>query len=355
MSTPFTIPLTDVHITEDDVAAVMRSLEGGWRAAGGDVERFEAAFAQWHGASDAVAVSSGTTALHLALAALGVGPGDEVLVPGFTFVASAAAVRYVGATPVLCDVAGPGHPLIDPADAAARITPRTRAIVAVHFWGYPADVSALRALCDEHGLLLVEDCAQAIGARLPGGALAGTAGDAGCFSLFSKKQLCAGEGGVVLAAEPAVTGRVRELRDEEASLSDAHAALVTSRLPRLAAAIENRRAAVRAYRERLAGLDGVELTFSDADVASASHFAFAVLLRDRAVRDAVRAGLGQRGVQTTWYPALTTLSAYAGHPPLPRAESAADRHLALPLSSATAIGQIAGVVAALGQVLPGLA
>jgi dTDP-4-amino-4,6-dideoxygalactose transaminase len=351
VTTPFAIPLTDVHVTEPDVAAVLAALERGWQIDGPVTGRFEDDFAAWHGVPDAVAVANGTTALELALAGLGVGPGDEVLVPGLTFVASAAAVRQVGATPVLCDVVAAGRPLLDPADAARRVTPRTRAIVAVHFLGYPADMAALRALADEHGLLVVEDCAQGIGARMPGGALAGTVGDAGCFSLFSKKQLCAGEGGVVVTREEATLQRVRGLRDAERALSDAHAALAASRLVRLDAGLAARRANVRAYRERLAGIDGLEVPFSDDDVELATHFAFTVLVGDRDRRDAVRAALAASGIQTTWYPALTRLTAYADAPSLPRAEEAADRHLALPLSADTTPEQIGAVVEALRAAL----
>jgi dTDP-4-amino-4,6-dideoxygalactose transaminase len=351
--TPFSIPLTDVRITEDDVEAVLAALADGWPAAGAAVERLERAFSAWTGALFCVAVANGSTALELALRAAGVGPGDEVLVPGLTFVASAAAVRHAGATPVLCDVVAPGAPLLDPEDAARRVTPRTRAIVAVHLYGYAADVAALRELCDAHGLALIEDCAQAVGARLPCGAHVGTAGEAGCFSLFSKKQLCVGEGGIVVSRDGRIAERVRALRDPAGApdasgvplgLPEPHAAMALSRLARLDADLERRRAAVRRYRERLAGVPGLEPAFADDAVADASHFAFVVLVRDRGSRDALRMDLAHRGVQTTWYPALTTFSAYADHPSLPRAEASADRHLALPLASTTTPEQVDAVV-----------
>jgi dTDP-4-amino-4,6-dideoxygalactose transaminase len=277
-----------------------------------------------------------------------------VLVPGFTFVATAAAVRYCGAEPVLCDVVSASHGLLDAEDAASRITPRTRAMVAVHMFGYAADVAALRAVCDEHGIVLVEDVAQAVGARLPGGAFAGTGGEMGCFSLFSKKQLCTGEGGVVLTADAELAARLRALRDARTpdgpglpqTLAEPHAALGLNRLPRLAADIEVRRSAVRGYRERLAGLPGLELTFDDASVEAGSHFAFPVLAADAVARDVLKGALRASGIQTTNYPALTRLSAYAGTPSLPRAEAVADRHLCLPLSSHTTQQQVALVAAA---------
>jgi len=163
------VPLTSIAVPEQDVQAVLDCLESGWLTMGPRTKAFEDALAEYVGTPHAVTVSSGTAALHLACVAAGLGPGDEVIVPAFTFVASAAAARYVGAEPVLCDVRSPLDFNIDPADVARRITPRTRAVVAVHFCGYPADLHALRALCDEHALILIEDCAQAIGAQRPPG------------------------------------------------------------------------------------------------------------------------------------------------------------------------------------------
>ena len=160
------VPLTDIAMPEQDVQAVLDCLASGWLTMGPRIEAFEDALAHYVGCPHAVAVANGTAALHLSLLAAGVGPGDEVIVPGFTFVASASAARYVGAEPVLCDVRSPLDFNIDPDDVARRITPRTRAVVAVHFCGYAADVIALRELCDEHDLVLIEDCAQAIGAHV---------------------------------------------------------------------------------------------------------------------------------------------------------------------------------------------
>ena len=150
---------------EPDVRAVLDCLRSGWLTMGPRTKAFEQALAEHVGTPHAITVSSGTAALHLACLAA-IGPGDEVIVPAFTFVASANAARYAGATPVLCDVRGTHDFNIDLADVAARITPRTRAVIAVHFCGYPADVLALRRLCDEHRLVLIEDCAQAMAAQV---------------------------------------------------------------------------------------------------------------------------------------------------------------------------------------------
>jgi dTDP-4-amino-4,6-dideoxygalactose transaminase len=359
--TGWRVPLTDIAMTEQDVQAVLDCLRSGWLTMGPRTQAFEQALADYVGTPHAVAVSSGTAALHLALLAGGVGPGEEVIVPAFTFVASAAAVRYVGAEPVLCDVLGAHEFNIDPQDAAMRITPRTRAIIAVHMCGYPADAAALRALCDERGLLLIEDCSQAIGARVEeSGRQVGTVGELGTFSFFSKKQLCVGEGGMVASADEQLAERVRLLRSHALTsstwdrhrghdpaydvvdigfnyrLDEPRAALGLSRIQRLADATTARRALVRSYRERLAGMAGLELAFDESAVERSSHFAFPVLLRDRSARDRFRDALKAQGIQTTWYPALHTFSEYRGIAPaggLPRATEAADRHCALPLSA----------------------
>jgi dTDP-4-amino-4,6-dideoxygalactose transaminase len=366
------VPLTDIDVPEQDVQAVLDCLESGWLTMGPRTKAFEEALAGFVGTPHAVTVSSCTAALHLACLAAGIGEGDEVIVPAFSFVASASAARYVGAEPVLCDVSSPYEFNIDPDDVAKRITSRTRAVVAVHFCGYPAAIATLRALCDEHGLVLIEDCAQAIGATIDdSGRQVGTVGELGAFSFFSKKQLCVGEGGMVTTASEQFADRVRLLRSHAMTsttwdrhrghdpaydvvdigynfrLDEPRAALGLSRLPRLAEAIEARRATVRLYRERLAEIDGIELVFDDQAVERSSHFAFPVLLSDRDTRDRFRDELKAGGIQTTWYPALHKFSGYRGYAPpegLPRTSEAADRHCALPLSSQTTEDEVDTVV-----------
>jgi dTDP-4-amino-4,6-dideoxygalactose transaminase len=359
--TDWRVPLTDIAVPEEDVQAVLDCLESGWLTMGPRTQAFEQGLADFVGTPHAVTVSSGTAALHLALLAAGVGPGDEVIAPAFTFVASASAARFVGAEPVLCDVKSAVDFNIDPVDVERRITPRTRAVVAVHFCGYPADVLELRELCDERGLILIEDCAQAIGAVLDdAGRQVGTVGELGTFSFFSKKQLCVGEGGMVTTASDELATRVRLFRSHAMTsstwdrhrghdpaydvvdigfnyrLDEPRAAFGLSRLGRLAESIATRRAIVRAYRERLADVPGIELAFDELAVERSSHFAFPVLLADRETRDRFREELKANGIQTTWYPALHTFTGYGRYAPaegLPRALEAANRHCALPLSS----------------------
>jgi dTDP-4-amino-4,6-dideoxygalactose transaminase len=373
------VPLTDIAMPEQDVEAVLDCLRSGWLTMGPRTKAFEQELARYVGTPHVATVSSGTAALHLACQAAGLGPGDEVIVPAFTFVASASACRFVGAEPVFCDVHGPHDFNLDVEDVARRITSRTRAVIAVHFCGYPADVLALRKLCDEHGLVLIEDCAQAIGAHVDAtGRQVGTVGELGCFSFFSKKQLCVGEGGMVTTADERLDASVRLFRSHAMTsstwdrhrghdpaydvvdigfnfrLDEPRAALGLSRLPRLDEDIAARRAIVRAYRERLAGMAGVELAFDEQAVQRASHFAFPVLLPDRDTRDRFRTELKADGIQTTWYPALHTFTEYRRFAPtdgLPRALEAADRHCALPLSASMDEAAVDTVVQAVRRAL----
>jgi dTDP-4-amino-4,6-dideoxygalactose transaminase len=375
----WTVALTDVEMAEEDLEAVADTLRSGWLTMGPRTQAFEAAMQEWTTARHAVAVSSGTAALHLACGALGLGPGDEVIVPAFTFLATAHTPRYVGATPVLADVVAPERPNLDPADVERRITPRTRAVIAVHMCGYPADMDALNAVCREHDLHLIEDAAQAIGARVDAaGTPAGVAGVMGCLSFFSKKQLCVGEGGMVLTGDASLAERVRLLRSHAMTsgtwdrhrghedsydvvdigfnfrLDEPRAALGLARLPRLADHIARRRATVREYRERLGTLDGVALMWDEDAVEAGSHFAFPVLFASAEARKRAAAAMAARGVQTTHYPVvheLTEYAAYAAKGSLPRAEATAARHLVLPLSASMRPDQIDLVVDAVRAAL----
>ena len=210
------VALADPGLGEPERAAVDRVMRSGWISMGPEVAAFEEEFAAALGTGGAVHVSSGTAALHLAALALGWGPGDEVVVPSLTFVATAATVAAVGATPVFADVRGDDDLTLDPADVLAALTPRTRGIVAVHYGGWPAHLDVLRAVAEGAGLALVEDAAHTPPEPRGGGAL-GTVGDVGCFSLHATKNLTAGEGGVVVARDPATLARVRALRSHAMS------------------------------------------------------------------------------------------------------------------------------------------
>ena len=205
------LPYGRQSIDEADIAAVVAVLRSDWLTTGPNVAGFERAFAEFVGAKEAVAVNSGTAALHAAYHALGIGPGDEVIVPAMTFAATANAVLYQGGTPVFADV-GRDTLLLDPADVAKRITPRTRAIAAVDYAGQPCDYGALRALAEMHGLALVADACHAPGASYHGRAV-GTLADLSTFSFHPVKHLTTAEGGMITTDDAELARRMRSFRN----------------------------------------------------------------------------------------------------------------------------------------------
>ncbi len=355
MSVP-QIPLFDLRMEPEDLAAVEAVLRSGRLRAGEQVEAFERAFAEHLGVRHAIAVSSGTAALHLAYLAAGIGPGDEVVVPAITFAASAAAALYCGGTPVFADVVGPNDIGLDPDDVERRLTGATKAVCVVHYGGYPAAVERLRALCDPRGIALIEDAAHAPSADR-GGRMAGAWGLAGCFSFFSNKVLAVGEGGLVSTDDDELAERVRAERSGAYNLriDEPRAALLRSRMARMAQDIALRRALTRRYRERLAGLDGVTVPYTDADVAHSSCYVMPIVLDDPERQSPLRAQMRERhGIQTSLlYPAVHEFTAYrerfAGS--LPQAERIARSQVTLPLFGFMTHAQQDRVVAALAEAL----
>jgi len=378
MTEPPGVPLSDLRLSAGDLGAVAEVLASGWITQGPRVAAFEAAFAARLGANEAVATSSATAALTLAYRALGVGPGTEVVLPSYTFVATASAAVQLGATPVFADVLGPHDLSLDPERVAAAITPRTRAVVAVHMAGFAAPVVALRALCDARGVALVEDASHAPGATAAGRSL-GTFGDAGVFSFFANKVMGFGEGGMVVTGDAAVAAACRTGRSHglTASTWDRHrsggeydveeigfnfrmdeprAALGRSRLAGLDAELAARRAHLAAYRGALAGVPGVTVPYATADLGEAAGYVLPVLLDDPDRRAEVRARLrDEHGVATSHhYPPIHRLTAYrrlVGDVALPRTEDAARREVTLPLFPTMTAAQRDRVVDGLHAVL----
>jgi dTDP-4-amino-4,6-dideoxygalactose transaminase len=353
------IPLFDVQLEQAHIDAVADTLRSGWLTMGPRTQEFEQVFAEHLGCEHAIALASCTAALHLAYLAAGVGPGDEVIVPPITFVATAAAARYCGAEPVFADIKG-NHDLgIDPEDVARKITSRTKAVCAVHYAGYSADLPALRAVCEDAGIALIEDAAHSPSATPVGDARKlGTHGLAGCFSFFSNKVLSCGEGGLLATDDDDVAATVRSLRSHSLTsgtwdrhrghahgydvlglgynyrMDEPRAALLTARLTGLEADISRRRELVHRYRELLADLEGVTVPYEDAEVDVSSCYVMPVTVDDHELRDPLRQFmLDERRVQTSvLYPALHELSAYAGAArELPRSELVARAELTLPL------------------------
>ncbi len=212
------IPITRPFFGQEERDALLSPLDTGWVVQGPWVRKFEEKFGAFTGSRHAAAASSCTTALHLAVAALGLGPGDEVVVPGFTWVATANAVEYMGAKPVFCDIDLRTYN-IDVEQLAAVISPRTVGIIPVHLFGLCADMDAILAVARRHALWVVEDAACALGGRYKG-RHAGTLGDSGCFSFHPRKSITTGEGGMVTTERDDLDARVRSLRDHGASRSD---------------------------------------------------------------------------------------------------------------------------------------
>lgn len=210
------IPLTDVQLGEEEIDAVARVLRGKWLCMGPVTEEFESAFARRVGVKHAIAVCNCTAALHLANLALGIGIGDEVVCPSLTFVATSNAIRYVGATPILIDPVSRDDLTIDPAKVEAAITPRTKAIVVVHYAGFSCRMDELKDVASRYGLRIVEDCAHALFTthRFRDGstAIAGSMGDIGCFSFFANKNMTTGEGGMLVTGDDDLAKRLRLLR-----------------------------------------------------------------------------------------------------------------------------------------------
>ena len=341
-TTELTGPRFDLRLTDADLDAVADALRAGELGAGPRVEAFEQAFAERLGTRHAVAVSSCTAALHLAYLAAGVGPDDEVIVPSITFAATANAALYCGARPVFADIVGLHDPQIDPDDVESLIGPRTRAVCAVHFAGYPAAVDRLRGICDRRGVALIEDSAHAPLADLDGRAL-GTFGLAGTFSFFSNKVLSCGEGGLLCTDDDEVARRARSLRAAPSAggtfdygFDGPRAALLTSRLAGLAADVASRRALVHRYRAAFAEVDGLSVPFRDDDVEHSSCYVMPVVVDDPARRGPLRRALRDRhGVQTSLlYPSVHEFSAFRerdGEQHLPRSQDWSDREVTVPL------------------------
>jgi len=372
------LPLFDLRLEEEDLQAVAETLRSGWLTLGPRTAAFEEAFAAHLGARHAIAVSSCTAALHLAYLAAGVGPGDEVIVPSFTFAATANAVLYCGATPVFAEIVSRENPSLDPEDVARRITPRTKAVCVVHFAGYAAAADRLRELCDKHRIALIEDVAHAPSAML-GGRKLGTWGLAGAFSFFSNKVLSVGEGGLLCTDDDEVAAFVRSRRSHAMTsgtwdrhsgrtdtydvtglgfnyrLDEPRAALLLSRLGRLEADIARRRELTLRYRSLLGELNGLIVPFEDADVPSSTCYVMPIMLERDGTQAAVSASLRERGIQTSiFYPSIHRFTAYRERFPdlsLPITELASRTELTLPFYPHMTYDDQDRVVAALAEVL----
>ena len=371
--TAMRIPLSSPDIDDDDTAAVVRVLRTSQLSLGPVLAEFERSFAGYVGAPHGVGVSSGTAGLHLALLALGIGAGDEVIVPSFTFIAAVNAIRYVGAVPVFVDI-DPVTLNMDPACVERAITPRTRALMVVHTFGCPADLSALLEIAARHGLKVIEDACEAIGAEYQGRRV-GTFGDAGVFAFYPNKQITTGEGGMVVCRDAEIAATLRSLRNQgrrptddwlehsevgyNYRISEMNCALGLAQLRRIDSILARRRLVAEEYDSRLRECPDLVLPLLTAPHSVVSWFVYVVRLGERfsaADRDAVRAALIERGIGCGRYFAPIHLqAAYRSQPSaavrLPVTESQAERTLALPFFNRIEREEVAEVCGALVDAL----
>jgi dTDP-4-amino-4,6-dideoxygalactose transaminase len=360
------IPLARPVLGPEEEAAVIEVLRSGDLSLGPRVPAFEQEFAEWVGAPHASAVSSGTAGLHLALRAVGVSEGDEVVTSPFSFVASANVMLFEGARPVFADIDARTLNL-DPAAAAAAVTERTAALLPVHIFGYPADLPAF----ERFGLPIVEDACEALGAVHADGVRVGARGNPAAFGFYANKQLTTGEGGMVTLGDAAFKERIDSERNQGRApdmgwldhdrlgfnyrLTDIACAIGLVQLRRLDGMLADRARVAGWYREALGGIEGLDLPCEDAGGDRRGWFVFVVQVPRGRDRDEVIRGLRARGVQCKPYlPAIHLMSFYRerfGHREgeFPVCEDVAARSLALPFFPAMTEAQVARVAAALRE------
>jgi dTDP-4-amino-4,6-dideoxygalactose transaminase len=364
------VPLSDIDLGEEEIQAVTGVLKSKWLTMGEVTQRFEQAFAKYLGVRHAFAVSNATVALHLANAVLGIGPGDEVIVPSLTFVATANAVKYTGAKPVFADISSDFDLDISPEAIAAAITPATKAITVMHYGGYPCDMAAINDIARQHGLVVIEDAAHAPGTELDG-KKAGTFGDIGCFSFFSNKNLATGEGGMIVTDRDDLAEKIRLMRSHGMTtltwdrykghaysydvvtlgynyrIDEMRAALGLVQLSKLERNNARRAEITGRYWEAFAPTS-LTLPFHHSRGVSAFHI-FPIILPQGVNRIAFIDNLRAKGVQTSiHYPPVHQFSYYREQYPgikLPITEDVAGREVTLPLYPTMSDEQVDVVIA----------
>jgi dTDP-4-amino-4,6-dideoxygalactose transaminase len=368
------IPLSDIDFGPEEADAVQSVITSRWLTMGAITQEFEQAFAAYTGAHYALGVANATAALHMACLALGLGPGDEVIVPSLTFVATANAVRYVGATPIFADVCGTNNFNISPLSIENALSPRTRAIIVVHYAGYPVDMPRVLEIARRHDLLVIEDNAHGVGASLEARQL-GTWGEIGCFSFFSNKNMTTGEGGMLTTDSPELFEKLRALRSHGMTtltwdrhkghawsydvtelgynyrIDEIRAALGLAQLKKLERNNARRRALTGTYRVALQALTPeISLPFEQHPGTSSCHI-LPALLPPNWDRISVMEALKAQGIQTSiHYPPIHTFSAYqkpGRGADLPVTEEIASREITLPLYPAMKDEDVLSVVQAL--------
>jgi len=363
------IPVSEPSLGDKELEYVTDCILSNWvSSAGKYVEKFELDFAEFCGSQHAIAVSNGTAGLHLALLALGIGPGDEVIVPALTFIATANVVRYAGATPVFVDSTIDTWTM-DYEQLESKISPRTRAIIPVHLYGHPANMEPILDIASQHGLFVVEDAAEAHGAEYQGKPV-GTFGDVGCFSFYGNKIITTGEGGMVTTNDSSIASTLKRLRDHGMDpgrrywhtvlgynyrLTNLQAALGVAQLERVEGILQWKNEVDRIYRDSLSELSN-KLTFQrEAPWAKSAHWLFTILLKPEAnslSRDELIAALESQGIETRpVFVPLHQQPIYSTGERLPIAEFVSENGLSLPSSASLNHDEISRVVGAITAIL----
>jgi dTDP-4-amino-4,6-dideoxygalactose transaminase len=362
------VPLSDLDYGLEEEQAVLAVIKSQWLTMGAVTEEFEKNFAHFINSKHAVAVSNATEALHMACLALEIGPGDEVIVPSLTFVATANAVLYTGASVVFADICSPQNPTVCLEDIVKKVTPKTKAIIVMHYAGYPCDMANICHFARSNNISIIEDAAHAPGAGIQG-TYAGCLGDIGCFSFFSNKNLATGEGGMLSTQNDAIEKRLRYLRSHGMTtltydrhqghaysydvvalgynyrMDEIHAALGIEQLKKLPGNNQRREMADHQYRARLG--KAVDVPFANFKEKSSFHL-FPILLPAGVNRQAFQEYMKAQGIQTSiHYPPIHTFSYYRERYPkdhhLPITEDYAAREVTLPLFPSITQEQIAYV------------
>lgn len=367
------IPLSDIDFDEAESLAVQSVLKSRWLTMGKVTQEFEATFAAHVQAKHAIAVTNATAALHLACLALGLGPGDEVIVPSLTFVATANAVRYVGATPIFADIISSDDLNISPKAVESLVNARTRAIIVVHYAGYSCDMEAILSIAKQHNLFVIEDAAHAVGSELDGRPL-GTWGDVGCFSFFSNKNMTTGEGGMMTTNNDDLAQKLNRLRSHGMTsltwdrhkghaysydvidlgynyrIDEIRAAIGLAQLSKVERNNERRRSLTQVYRDALQELAPQVAVPFQSHMGKTSAHIMPILLPQETKRKEFIDSMKENGIQTSiHYPPIHTFTAYKDTMSwdLSVTEDVAKREITLPLYPAMSNDDVVVVVSAI--------